>query len=262
MSISRPILTQVKVGEARGGQSAFMTLDIPRPAPRRPFFTTTSAVDNVVLASLQDQWGEVVGGLRQTHLRAGEAVDVAGLVWFPTSAVLGLNLSDVDGAAVDVALVGRGGLAEAPASSSALWVVRVSGTAHAMSAELFAALRGRSPAFREALARAQQDWIEELQRAALCGRAHLQDGRFAGLLLRMADQSGRSELDLTQEQLAEMLGVQRTTVTSVATQLRRRGAIRYSRGRIIILDAEVLAQAACPCREAAAAPDGSRRLAS
>ena len=210
-----------------------------------------------MLGLLEDRWSEVSADLRTVQLVAGEELQPGGSVIFPSSAVVGLNISDLDGHGVDVELAGRDGMIEATVRAGARWIVRVSGMAHTLDARLFEAAIERCPALEEALARRRADRIADLQNAALCGRAHNQEGRLAGLLLRLQEQSGRSELDLSQEHLADMLGVQRTTITAVASAFKRARDIRYSRGRITVLNDEALARKACACSQEAAV---ARRL--
>ncbi|HEV2082524.1 MAG TPA: helix-turn-helix domain-containing protein [Brevundimonas sp.] len=230
----------------------------PAQQPRQRFPLSPSPLfGNSLLGLLEDRWSEVSADLRTVQLVAGEDLRPAGSMIFPSSAVVGLSLSDGDGHGVDVELVGRDGMIEPTIRAGARWIVRISGMAHALDARLFEAAAERSPALEEALARRRADRITELQNAALCGRAHHQEGRLAGLLLRLQEQSGRSELDLSQEHLADMLGVQRTTITAVASSFKKAGAIRYSRGRITVLSDETLARKACACSQDALA---ARRL--
>ena len=91
--------------------------------------------------------------------------------------------------------------------------------------------------------------LAEARQSVVCQAMHSVEGRCARWLLESRDRSGVGDrLPLTQEYLAAMLGVQRTTVNPIAGALQRRGLIQYSRGRIDILDAEGLQRAACDCR--------------
>jgi hypothetical protein len=91
-------------------------------------------------------------------------------------------------------------------------------------------------------------WAEAQQNAA-CNAIHDGSSRLCRWLLQCADRIGSEQLLLTQEFLAEMLGVRRTTVTLLAQELQKRGILRYSRGRITILDRAALEALACDCYE-------------
>lgn len=87
----------------------------------------------------------------------------------------------------------------------------------------------------------------QMTQSVLCNRMHELEGRLARWLLTSADRMESEELNLTQEFLAQMLGVQRSTVTMAASALQRAGFIGYTRGKIHILDRHNLAKAACEC---------------
>ena len=87
------------------------------------------------------------------------------------------------------------------------------------------------------------------QQNAACNAIHDGSSRLCRWLLQCADRTGSEQMLLTQELLAEMLGVRRTTVTLLAQELQKRGILRYSRGRITILDRAALEGCACECYE-------------
>lgn len=89
-------------------------------------------------------------------------------------------------------------------------------------------------------------WSEAQQNAA-CNAIHDGSSRLCRWLLQCVDRTGSDQLPLTQESLAEMLGMRRTTVTLLAQQLQNRGILRYSRGRITVLDRAALKKYACGC---------------
>jgi DNA-binding IclR family transcriptional regulator len=89
--------------------------------------------------------------------------------------------------------------------------------------------------------------LVQVTQSVLCNRMHEVEGRLCRWLLTSADRMESDELNLTQEFLAQMLGVQRSTVTVAASALQRAGYISYSRGKILLLDRENLAKAACEC---------------
>jgi CRP-like cAMP-binding protein len=87
----------------------------------------------------------------------------------------------------------------------------------------------------------------QAQQSAACNASHHVEARLARWLLRSRDLTGADTMDLTQEFLAEMLGVRRSSVSPVAQALQREGLVHYSRGRIKILDVEGLRRRSCEC---------------
>jgi CRP-like cAMP-binding protein len=99
------------------------------------------------------------------------------------------------------------------------------------------------------LIRHEQTVYAQAQQSAACFATHHVEARFCRWLLRARDLSDSDTLSFTQEYLADMLGVRRTSVTVVAHTLQTAGFIKYSRGRIQILNAEALGDSACECYE-------------
>jgi CRP-like cAMP-binding protein len=115
----------------------------------------------------------------------------------------------------------------------------------------------------ESLARSAWTLIEmqlgESRQSGMCFALHSVDQRLARWLLESSERiGGQAQLPLTQEFLAAMLGVQRTTVTAFASQLQKAGLIKYARGKVDILDVRALEARACECRRATA--EQRRRL--
>ena len=98
----------------------------------------------------------------------------------------------------------------------------------------------QSPTFRTMLIRHEQALFAQAQQSAACNASHSVEARLSRWLLRARDLAGSNTLDLTQEFLAQMLGVRRTSVSLVANTLQSAGLIRYSRGRIEITNLEGL----------------------
>ena len=109
------------------------------------------------------------------------------------------------------------------------------------------ALERECPAFHRLLHRYSQFVFETVSQSAACNRLHVIEQRCARWLLMSEDRVGRNKFDLTQEFLAEMLGVRRTSVTEVASKVQSAGAITYSRGVIKILDRPALMRMSCEC---------------
>jgi len=109
------------------------------------------------------------------------------------------------------------------------------------------ALLEEHPKIRSLIGAHEQALFAQAQQSAACNATHVIESRFARWLLRMADLSGSNALPLTQEYIAQMLGVRRTSVTVVARTLQEAGMIRYARGHIKLLDIPALHETACEC---------------
>jgi CRP-like cAMP-binding protein len=126
-------------------------------------------------------------------------------------------------------------------------IVQVSGAGEALDVPLFRDVAERSVSLRTTLLRHEQVLFAQAQQSAACNASHHVEARLARWLLRSRDLTGADTMDLTQEFLAEMLGVRRSSVSPVAQALQGEGLIHYSRGRIKILDVEGLGRKSCEC---------------
>jgi CRP-like cAMP-binding protein len=111
----------------------------------------------------------------------------------------------------------------------------------------FHQLANGSAAVRDLITQYTEVLWAEAQQSAACNAVHDAPARLCRWLLQCADRSASEILPLTHEFLAQMLGVQRTTVTLLAQAMQKKGQIKYSRGRIIILDREAIGACACEC---------------
>jgi len=107
----------------------------------------------------------------------------------------------------------------------------------------------KSPQLLSLLIRHEQTVYAQAQQSAACFATHHVQARLCRWLLRARDLSGSDTLSFTQEYLAEMLGVRRTSVTVVAHTLQSAGFIKYARGKIQVLNEEALQEGACECYE-------------
>jgi CRP-like cAMP-binding protein len=173
-------------------------------------------------------------------------------VYFPVDCLVSL-LAPINGhAPMEVAMVGSEGMVGVPFApglcrSRVRAVVQAAGNVLFMSASAFRLELQRQPSLRRGFDRFIHSLIAQLTQTAACNAFHPIEARCARSLLMARDRVQGDELDLTHELLAQMLGVRRVGVTVAAGNLQRRGVIAYSRGRIVILDAERLAEAACEC---------------
>lgn len=195
------------------------------------------------------------------HLQTGELVREAVLVeagaplthvYLPQSGVISMRNNLLEGQAVEVAMVGpdsvfgaAAGLADDVSLTDA--VVRLPGTASILNVARFRAIAERSPTFRTLLARHEQALSVQAQQSAACNASHSVESRLARWLLHAHDRTGGESLPLTQETLAQMIGVQRNAVSIVAHALQKAGILRYSRGHLKITDAEALRETSCEC---------------
>lgn len=173
-------------------------------------------------------------------------------VYFPQRGMLSVVTVMKDGSGVEAATVGREGFAGLPVflgttTTPARLIVQLRGAARRIEASRFAALVQDSPAFEAVLRRYTLSLLQQVSQSAACNTLHTVDKRCSRWLLMCHDRAGEDEFLLTQEFLAQMLGVRRAGVTMAAGALQRRGFIRYSRGRIRILDRAGLEQFTCEC---------------
>jgi CRP-like cAMP-binding protein len=121
------------------------------------------------------------------------------------------------------------------------------GSAFMLDVANFRAAADRSAAFRELLARHEQALLAQAQQSAACNASHPVEARLSRWLLRAHELCDQQSLPLTQELLAQMIGVQRNAVSLVAHALQQAGIISYSRGHIEINDLRGLAKTSCEC---------------
>lgn len=189
---------------------------------------------------------------QQTILyEAGDTVDV---VYFPTSAVISLVVALSTGEMIEAAMVGRDGVVGVAAAldgkfSLSRAIVQIAGQGVTCESDTLKSLAMQSPALHSLLIRHEQTVYAQALQTAACNATHNVEARLARWLLRARDLAGGDALPFTQEFLAEMLGVRRTSVSVTAHTLQQAGLIRYSRGNIQITDLEGLQETACECYE-------------
>ena len=175
-------------------------------------------------------------------------------VYFPTSAVVSLVVTLESGDIVEAAMVGSDGVLGAAAAldgriSLSRGIVQLSGDIVVCGIEGLKSAALQSPKLLSLLVRHEQTVYAQAQQSAACFATHHVQARLCRWLLRARDLAGTDILPFTQEYLAEMLGVRRTSVTVVAHTLQAAGLIKYTRGKIHILDAAALKESACECYE-------------
>ena len=197
----------------------------------------------------------------QPHLRRVDLVFAAvvaetdrpvDLVYFPDTGVISLVVEMMVGDMIETAMVGRDGVVN---GTSALdgkialhrGIVQVAGDAHVVTSDALRNLADEFGPLRGMLIRHEQVLLAQAQQSAGCNASHTVEARMCRWLLRIRDLTGSNEMPLTQEFLAQMLGVHRSAVSLVAGTLQTAGFIRYSRGRIRLLDIDQVEAGACEC---------------
>ena len=172
-------------------------------------------------------------------------------VYFPCSGLLSLQTMTQDGNSVEVAMVGREGIAALPLSGSTTaaytTIVTVAGDALRLRADTLQAECERNVPLQRALIQQWHRLMSDIAIGSGCHRFHTARQRLARWLLMASDRIQSSRIELTQEQLAEILGLQRTGVTVANVALQDTGAITSRHGRIRIVDRARLQQSACEC---------------
>ena len=128
-------------------------------------------------------------------------------------------------------------------------IVQLAGTCRCCDANSLRQVLDQCGTLSALIAKHEQVLLAHAQQSAACNATHDLESRLARWLLRARDLAGSDELDLTQEYMAEMLGVRRTSVTLTAHSLQQAGPLKYSRGHIRILNVDALRELACECYE-------------
>ena len=173
-------------------------------------------------------------------------------VFFPDSGVISVVAVYGDGSVIEMATIGREGCSGVQAvlgakSSSVRLLVQIPGSATKMSRAAFTRAMGSMPSFRRLMYAYAQAFLEQVLVSVACNGAHSLKERLARWLLMMRARGDDDTLQITQNLLAEMLGVQRPTITNAARELEDAGLIVRSRRQITILDRQGLVEASCEC---------------
>ena len=212
---------------------------------------------NQVLAAIPAaEWRQIEPHLDWVELPLGAMLYEAGVVlqhvYFPATAIVSLVSSMKDGASAEVAVVGNEGVVGVAAFmgggralSSA--VVHSAGQALRITAESIACCAWQSESIMQQLLRYTQALFTHMAQTSACNRHHALDQKLCRWLLLNLDRRDGNEMIVTQEQIAEMLGVRRESVTASALKLQKAGLIQYRRGRVSVLDRAGLEARSCEC---------------
>jgi CRP-like cAMP-binding protein len=173
-------------------------------------------------------------------------------VYFPNTGMVSLVSIIEDGSTLEVGITGYEGVVGLSVflgveESQYRLLVQGKGEAFSMKAETFKAECNREPSLQKLMLRYTQALMTQITQSAICNRFHDVESRLCRWLLQSQDCMRSSELHLTQDFLATMLGVHRPGVTIAAGILQSAGLIHYNRGRIAILDRKRLESASCEC---------------
>ncbi|MCP8687474.1 Crp/Fnr family transcriptional regulator [Marinobacterium sedimentorum] len=214
-------------------------------------------LNNHLLAALSaDEYARFSPQLERVPLPLGHVLYESGHelrhVYFPTDSIVSLLYVMLDGASAEVAVVGNEGIigialfmgGETMPNRA---VVQSAGHAYRLPGQLLKQVFNNSIGLQHLLLRYTQALLTQMAQTAVCNRHHSLDQQLCRWLLLSRDRLSSDELLMTQELIANMLGVRREGVTEAAGKLQEAGLIRYQRGHITVLDRAGLEARACEC---------------
>ena len=212
---------------------------------------------NFLLDALpQEDYDRLGPHLERTRMKLGEVLYEPGIrlahVYFPTTCIVSLLYVMEDGASAEIAIVGNEGILGVSLfmggeTTPSRAVVQAGGEALRLRADVLKTEFGRFGATMRLLLRYTQALLTQMAQTAVCNRHHSVDQQLCRWLLLSLDRLASNELVMTQELIANMLGVRREGVTKAAGKLQSAGLIHYRRGKISVLDRRGLEASACEC---------------
>ncbi|MGV3683714.1 MAG: Crp/Fnr family transcriptional regulator [Acidovorax sp.] len=216
-----------------------------------------AALRNQLLAALpRDEWLRWLPELEPVKLPLGEVLYESGgktpYVYFPTNAIVSLLYVLEDGASAEIAVVGFEGVVGISifmggGSTPSRAVVQSAGSGFRLRADVVKEEFARSGPVMHLMLRYTQALITQMAQTAVCNRHHSLDQQLCRWLLLSLDRLQGNQLVMTQELIANMLGVRREGVTEAALKLQKSALISYSRGHISVLDRTGLEARTCEC---------------
>ena len=217
----------------------------------------TEPVENRLLAALpRDEYESLLPSLQPVSFSLGEVVYEFGgqldYVFFPTTSIVSLLYTMENGSSAEMGLTGNDGvvgiaLFMGGGTMPNRAVVQSAGAAIRLKAKVLQDEFARGGKFQHLLLRYTQALITQISQTAVCNRLHSVEQQLCRWLLLSHDRLKTDELIMTQELIADMLGVRREGVTVAAGHLQDAGAISYVRGRIKILNRQKLEETVCEC---------------
>lgn len=212
---------------------------------------------NHLLAALPEpEWQRWLPQFERVELPLGQVLYESGgtlsHVYFPTTAIVSLLYVMENGASAEIAVVGNEGIVGISlfmggGTTPSRGVVQSAGSAFRLNAQAIKDEFNRSGPVMHLLLRYTQALITQMAQTAVCNRHHTLEQQLCRWLLLSIDRLQGNELVMTQELIANMLGVRREGVTEGAVKLQKLGLIRYARGHIVILDRPGLEKLTCEC---------------
>lgn len=222
----------------------------------KPEPTHTAQFNELLAALPDDEWRRWEPELEFVDLPLGRVLYESGgklsHVYFPTTAIVSLLYVLENGASAEIAVVGREGLVGMSIfmggeSTLSRGVVQSAGQGYRLRSALLKDEFKRSGPVMHLLLRYTQALITQMAQTAVCNRHHSLDQQLCRWLLLSLDRLEGNDLVMTQELIANMLGVRREGVTEAALKLQKAGLIQYARGRITVLDRPGLEARSCEC---------------
>ena len=212
---------------------------------------------NQLLAALPDaEWQRWLPMLERVEMPLGQVLYESGIalnyMYFPMSAIVSLLYVMENGSSAEIAVVGREGLVGVALfmggeSTSSRAVVQSAGFGCRLKSKVMKEEFDRAGPVLHLLLRYTQALLTQMAQTAVCNRHHSLDQQLCRWLLLSLDRLEGRELEMTQELIANMLGVRREGVTEGALKLQKSGLIRYARGHITVLDRAGLEERTCEC---------------
>jgi len=217
---------------------------------------------NRLLAALPDEeYGRLLPNLEQVPMPLGQVLYESGEqmrhVYFPVDAIVSMLYVMEDGASAEIAVVGNDGVVGVSLfmggeTTPSRAVVQSAGHAYRLKGQLLKEVFNRAGGrragiFHDLMLRYTQALLTQMSQTAVCNRHHSLDQQFCRWLLLSLDRLPTNELVMTQELIANMLGVRRESVTEAAGNVQRAGLIEYHRGHIIVRDRAGLEARVCEC---------------
>ncbi|MCK6410579.1 Crp/Fnr family transcriptional regulator [Thauera sp.] len=218
---------------------------------------TATGGENRILAALPvNERARLMDDLERVTLPLGHVLyepgDALGFVVFPTSCIVSLVFTTEDGSTAELAMTGKDGLVGIPlvlggATSTHKAVVQCAGTAWRLRAEVMSWELAQHGHLQRLALGYTQALMTQMAQSVVCNRHHAVDQQLCRWLLLSLDQLPGNQLNMTQELIANMLGVRREAVTEAAGKLQAAGLIQYRRGQITVIDRAGLEARACEC---------------
>lgn len=256
MTLGRYVRRHV-VAETRDRAAGGVSDNAAPAAARDPKAAAPTPRQNHLLAALSDEdYGRLLRHLEFVSLPCGKVLGEAGstpeYVYFPTAGIVSMLYEMKNGTSVEAAVAGRDGVVGVTVfmgggATTNRAVVRNSGHGFRMRADILKREFDESPTLRQPLLRYTQALLIQMAQSGICHGHHQLVEQFCRLLLSSMDRLSSNDVALTQDTIANLLGVRRESITAAAGKLQAAGLIQYRRGRITVLDRAALEQRVCEC---------------